>query len=84
MPSRLDSLACKRSAARKLSGEEVRELFIGTWTAVALITEALIQQALVSRSELLDVMQDAQSLAGDQRATSIAGVKMLIERFGRD
>jgi hypothetical protein len=61
---------------------ELQELFLGTWTSMALIVESLIKQALLPRSELLQALQDAQALARDRRRTAIAGVRLLIQRLG--
>lgn len=68
---------------QELDRDDARTLLLGTWTAIALIVEVLIQQAVIPRYELLETLQAAQALAQDDRRTAIAAVRMLIERFGR-
>ena len=65
------------------STDETRELLIGTWVAVAMIVEMLIEQELVSREDLLLLLSRAQMAASDRRSTAIAGLRLLVERgFG--
>jgi hypothetical protein len=65
------------------SSPETRELLIGTWIVVAIIVEKLIERGIVSREELLSVLSEAQATAPDRRATTFAGLRLLIERgFG--
>lgn len=68
---------------QELDRDDARTLLLGTWTAIALIVEVLIQQAVIPRYELLETLQEAQALAQDDRRTAIVAVRMLIERFGR-
>ena len=63
--------------------EETRELLIGTWVALAMVVEMLIEQELVQREELLLLLSRAEMAARDRRSTAIAGLRLLIERgFG--
>jgi len=63
--------------------DETRELLIGTWIAMAMVVEMLIEQELVSREELLLLLSRAEGAAGDRRSTAIAGLRLLVERgFG--
>ena len=60
--------------------DETRELLIGTWIAMAMIVEILVEQELVSREELLLLLSRAETAACDRRSTAIAGLRLLIER----
>jgi hypothetical protein len=63
--------------------DETRELLVGTWVAMALVVEMLIEQELVSREELLLLLSRAETAARDRRSTAIAGLRLLVERgFG--
>jgi hypothetical protein len=63
--------------------DETRELLIGTWIAVAMVVEMLIEQELVSREELMLLLSKAEAAARDRRSTAIAGLRLLVERgFG--
>ena len=63
--------------------DETRELLIGTWIAMAMVVEMLIEQELVSREELLLLLSRAETAARDRRSTAIAGLRLLVERgFG--
>jgi len=62
------------------SSPETRELLIGTWIILAIIVEKLIERDIVSRDELLSVLSEAQATAPDRRATTFAGLRLLIER----
>ena len=63
--------------------DETRELLIGTWVAMALVVEILIEQELVSREELLLLLSRAETAARDRRSTAIAALRLLVERgFG--
>ncbi len=63
--------------------QETRELMLGTWIAVALIVESLIDGGAIPREELLCLLAKAEELAQNRRRTAIAGVRLLIERgFG--
>jgi methylthioribose-1-phosphate isomerase len=65
------------------SVDETREPLIGTWTAVAMIMEMLIEQELVSREELMMLLSKAEAATHDRRSTAIAGLRLLVERgFG--
>ncbi len=60
--------------------QETRELLLGTWTAIALITEVLIDGEMVEREDLLRLLGAADQIARDRRRTAIAGIRLLIER----
>ena len=60
--------------------QETRELLLGTWIAVALTVEVLIDRELICREDLLLALAQAESLATDKRRTAIAGMRLLIER----
>jgi len=60
--------------------DEIRELLIGTWIAVAMVVEMRIEQELVSREELLLLLARAEAAARDRRSTAIAGLRLLVER----
>jgi hypothetical protein len=62
------------------SSPETRELLIGTWIVVAVIVERLIERDILSREELLSLLAEAQAAAPDRRATTFAGLRLLIER----
>ena len=63
--------------------DETHELLIGTWIAMALVVEMLIEQELVSREELLLLLSRAETAARDRRSTALAGLRLLVERgFG--
>jgi hypothetical protein len=62
------------------SSPETRELLIGTWIVVAILVEKLVERGIVSREELVSVLAEAQATAPDRRATTFAGLRLLIER----
>jgi hypothetical protein len=50
---------------------------------VALVVEMLVAKDLISREELLLLLGDAEDAVCRERRTSLAGLRMLIERgFG--
>jgi hypothetical protein len=60
--------------------DETRELLIGTWVAMAMIVETLIERDLVSREELMLLLSRAEAAARDRRSTALAGLRILVER----
>lgn len=62
---------------------ENRELLLGTWIAIALIVELLIEKYDLPREELMLLLADAEAVALGRRRTALAGMRLLIERgFG--
>ena len=69
--------------SEELGLQETRELLLGTWIGVALVVEMLVAKELISREELLLLLGDAEDAVCRERRTSLAGLRMLIERgFG--
>ena len=69
--------------SEELGLRETRELLLGTWIGVALVVEMLVAKDLISREELLLLLGDAEDAVCRERRTSLAGLRMLIERgFG--
>ena len=69
--------------SEELGLQETRELLLGTWIGVALLVEMLVAKQLISREELLLLLGDAEDAVCRERRTSLAGLRMLIERgFG--
>jgi len=64
----------------EMGSQETRELLIGTWIGVALLTETLINRDLLSREELLGLLSDVEAAANDSRRTAVAGLRLLIEK----
>ena len=69
--------------SEELGLQETCELLLGTWIGVALVVEMLVAKDLISREELLLLLGDAEDAVCRERRTSLAGLRMLIERgFG--
>lgn len=70
----------------ELSAHELRELFAGTWLAMACVAEAMIQRGTIPRDSLLSLLRRVEMLARDQHRRSAATtVRRLIEsEMGRD
>ena len=69
--------------SEELGLQETRELLLGTWIGVALVVEMLVAKDLISREDLLLLLGDAEDAVCRERRTSLAGLRMLIERgFG--
>ena len=64
----------------KLQVTETRELLLGTWIALALIVEVLIDEMDLSREDLLLMIGSAEALARGKRRTALSGIRLLIER----
>jgi hypothetical protein len=80
---RQDATAKEQQMSEELGLQETRELLLGTWIGVALVVEMLVAKDLISREELLLLLGDAEDAASRERRTSLAGLRMLIERgFG--
>jgi hypothetical protein len=80
---RQDATAKEQQMSEELGLQETRELLLGTWIGVALLVEMLVAKDLISREELLLLLSDAEEAAYSERRTSLAGLRMLIERgFG--
>jgi hypothetical protein len=68
---------------KMLEQTETQELLLGTWVAVALLVEMLVDRGLVPREELLLLLGSAEVLACDSRRTALAALRLLVERgFG--
>jgi hypothetical protein len=80
---RQDATAKEQQMSEELGLQETRELLLGTWIGVALVVEMLVAKDLISREELLLLLGDAEDAVCRERRTSLAGLRMLIERgFG--
>jgi hypothetical protein len=80
---RQDATAKEQQMSEELGLQETRELLLGTWIGVALLVEMLVAKELISREELLLLLGDAEDAVCRERRTSLAGLRMLIERgFG--
>jgi hypothetical protein len=80
---RQDATAKEQQMSEELGLRETRELLLGTWIGVALVVEMLVAKDLISREELLLLLGDAEDAVCRERRTSLAGLRMLIERgFG--
>jgi len=56
----------------------MRELFVGTWTGIALIADVLIQRSAVRREDLIAILSDAEALARDRRRIALSALCKLI------
>jgi hypothetical protein len=63
--------------------EEMRELLVGTWAAIAVIAEVFIKAGFVAREEILEPLAAAEIAARDRRELALRGVRMLVERLGK-
>jgi hypothetical protein len=58
-----------------------REQFMGTWAAIAVIVEVLIECGVLAREEVLEPLSAAEAVLGDDREIAIRGVRLLLERL---
>src|SRR4051812_29998504 len=63
-----------------LKMDEAQELLIGTWVGVALLANMLIENAVLSKDELLWTLSQIEEAASDNRRTALAGLRRLISR----
>jgi len=68
-----------RARKDSFDSDEIRELLVGTWTGIALITEILIQEAAVRREDVVSALSDAERLAKDRRRISLTALRKLME-----
>ena len=57
--------------------DETRELLVGTWIGIALITEIMIQQGAARREDVVSVLSDAEALSRDRRRIALTALRKL-------
>jgi len=70
-------------AADTPNPDEIRQLLVGTWTAVALLADAMVRTRALHRTQFHDRLLNAASLAKDQRRTSLRAVAWLVANLRR-
>lgn len=63
--------------------DEAHELMIGTWLAMALLIEMLVDRGVVTREDLLLMFGNAELASRDTRRTAFSAMRLIVERgFG--
>lgn len=66
------------------SPEEFSELFVGTWIALALITDILVRLDLVRRDDLVVLLSGAAAGVNHHRCIPLTAVRNLLENLSDD
>lgn len=63
--------------------DDLQELLIGTWTAIALVAEATIRAGAIQREDLLESLADAEAIVKGSRRIALSAITRLLVRLGQ-
>ena len=64
------------------SQREIRYGFVGSWTAIAVLGELLIDKKIIGRNEILEALSATEAVRGDESETPLREIRFLIEQLG--